>query len=126
MKRLWYALVLVIIALGICFTEIIAVRNSYNTFVETIEEARVAVEKKDYEKAEDLSRTLVDKWDKNEKKLNYLLEHSVLDDLSVTFAELPDLTSEDSESDFLSDIDKIKRQLTVLYTNELPYGDNIF
>ncbi|MGN0477284.1 MAG: DUF4363 family protein, partial [Ruminococcus sp.] len=106
MKRLWYALVLVIIALGICFTEIIAVRNSYNTFVETIEEARVAVEKKDYEKAEDLSRTLVDKWEKNEKKLNYLLEHSVLDDLSVTFAELPDLTSEDSESDFLSDIDK--------------------
>ena len=126
MKRLWYALVLVIIALGICFTEIIAVRNSYNTFVETIDQARLAVENKDYEKAKDLSRTLEEKWDKNEKKLNYLLEHSVLDDLSVTFAELPDLTSEDSESDFLSDIDKIKRQLTVLYTNELPYGDNIF
>lgn len=126
MKRLWYAFVLVIIAFGICFTEIIAVRNSYNTFVKTIEDARMAIEKKDYDKAEDLSRTLVDKWDKNEKKLNYLLEHSVLDDLSVTFAELPDLTSEDNESDFLSDIDKIKRQLTVLYTNELPYGDNIF
>ncbi|MGN0459763.1 MAG: DUF4363 family protein [Ruminococcus sp.] len=126
MKRLWYALVLVIIALGICFTEIIAVRNSYNTFVETIDQARLAVENKDYERARELSRTLEEKWDKNEKKLNYLLEHSVLDDLSVTFAELPDLTSEDSESDFLSDIDKIKRQLTVLYTNELPYGDNIF
>ena len=126
MKRLWYALVLVIIALGICFTEIFAVRNSYNTFVETIEEARRAVEEKDYERANSLSCALVDKWDKNEKKLNYLLEHSVLDDLSVTFAELPDLTSEDSESDYLADIDKIKRQLTVLYTNELPYGDNIF
>ncbi|MGN1131725.1 MAG: DUF4363 family protein [Ruminococcus sp.] len=126
MKRLWYALVLVIIALGICFTEIIAVRNSYNTFVETIDQARLAVENKDYERARELSRTLEEKWDKNEKKLNYLLEHSVLDELSVTFAELPDLTSEDSESDFLSDIDKIKRQLTVLYTNELPYGDNIF
>ena len=126
MKRLWYALVLVIIALGICFTEIFAVSNSYNTFVETIEEARRAVEEKDYERANSLSCALVDKWDKNEKKLNYLLEHSVLDDLSVTFAELPDLTSEDSENDYLADIDKIKRQLTVLYTNELPYGDNIF
>ena len=47
MKRLWYALVLVVIALGISFTEFIAVRNSYNTFIKTIDEARTAVEQED-------------------------------------------------------------------------------
>lgn len=126
MKRLWYALVLVIIALGISFTEFIAVRNSYNTFIKTIDEARTAVEQEDYKRAKRLGKDLENKWIEKEKKLNYLLEHSVLDDLSMNIAELSDLSSEESKNDFLSDIDKIKRQFIVLYTNELPYGDNIF
>ena len=126
MKRLWYALVLVIIALGISFTEFIAVRNSYNTFIKTIDEARTAVEQEDYNRAKRLGKELENKWIEKEKKLNYLLEHSVLDDLSMNIAELSDLSSEESKNDFLSDIDKIKRQFIVLYTNELPYGDNIF
>ncbi len=126
MKRLWYALVLVIIALGISFTEFIAVRNSYNTFIKTIDEARTAVEQEDYKRAKSLGKELENKWIEKEKKLNYLLEHSVLDDLSMNIAELSDLSSEESKNDFLSDIDKIKRQFIVLYTNELPYGDNIF
>lgn len=126
MKRLWYALVLVIIALGISFTEFIAVRNSYNTFIKTIDEARTAVEQEDYKRAKSLGKDLENKWIEKEKKLNYLLEHSVLDELSMNIAELSDLSSEESKNDFLSDIDKIKRQFIVLYTNELPYGDNIF
>ena len=126
MKRLWYALVLVVIALGISFTEFIAVRNSYNTFIKTIDEARTAVEQEDYNRAKKLGKDLENKWIEKEKKLNYLLEHSVLDDLSMNIAELSDLSSEESKNDFLSDIDKIKRQFIVLYTNELPYGDNIF
>lgn len=126
MKRLWYALVLVIIALGISFTEFIAVRNSYNTFIKTIDEARTAVEQEDYNRAKRLGKELENKWIEKEKKLNYLLEHSVLDELSMNIAELSDLSSEESKNDFLSDIDKIKRQFIVLYTNELPYGDNIF
>lgn len=126
MKRLWYALVLMVIALGISFTEIIAVRNSYNTFIKTIDEARTAVENEDYKRAKSLGKDLENKWIEKEKKLNYLLEHSVLDELSMNIAELSDLSSEDSKNDFLSDIDKIKRQFIVLYTNELPYGDNIF
>lgn len=126
MKRLWYALVLVVIALGISFTEFIAVRNSYNTFIKTIDEARTAVEQEDYKRAKSLGKELENKWIEKEKKLNYLLEHSVLDELSMNIAELSDLSSEESKNDFLSDIDKIKRQFIVLYTNELPYGDNIF
>lgn len=126
MKRLWYALVLVVIALGISFTEVIAVRNSYNTFIKTIDEARTAVENEDYKRAKSLGKDLENKWIEKEKKLNYLLEHSVLDELSMNIAELSDLSSEESKKDFLSDIDKIKRQFIVLYTNELPYGDNIF
>lgn len=126
MKRLWYALVLVIIALGISFTEFIAVKNSYNTFIKTIDEARTAVEQEDYKRAKRLGKDLENKWIEKEKKLNYLLEHSVLDELSMNIAELSDLSSEESKNDFLSDIDKIKRQFIVLYTNELPYGDNIF
>ena len=126
MKRLWYALVLVVIALGISFTEVIAVRNSYNTFIKTIDEARTAVENEDYKRAKILGKDLESKWIEKEKKLNYLLEHSVLDELSMNIAELSDLSSEESKNDFLSDIDKIKRQFIVLYTNELPYGDNIF
>ena len=126
MKRLWYALVLVVIALGISFTEFIAVRNSYNTFIKTIDEARTAVEQEDYKRAKRLGKDLENKWIEKEKKLNYLLEHSVLDELSMNIAELSDLSSEESKNDFLSDIDKIKRQFIVLYTNELPYGDNIF
>ena len=118
MKRLWWVAVLVTIAFAICFTEIYAIKN--------IEESRIAMENKDYEKAKELSKELIKKWDKQEKKLNYLMEHSLLDEISMDIQQLPEYTNEDGKEDYLSANDRIKKQFNVLYTNELPYGDNIF
>ena len=103
MKRLWWVAVLVTIAFAICFTEIYAIKNSRDTFTK-----------------------LIKKWDKQEKKLNYLMEHSLLDEISMDIEQLPEYTNEDGKEDYLSANDRIKKQFNVLYTNELPYGDNIF
>ena len=54
MKRLWWVAVLVTIAFAICFTEIYAIKNSRDTFTKTIEESRIAMENKDYEKAKEI------------------------------------------------------------------------
>ena len=91
-----------------------------------IDESRIAMENKDYEKAKELSEELIKKWDKQEKKLNYLMEHSLLDEISMDIEQLPEYTNEDGKEDYLSANDRIKKQFNVLYTNELPYGDNIF
>lgn len=126
MKRLWYVAVLVAVAFGICFTEIYAVKNSCDTFIQTIDESRVAMENNDFDKANKLSYELIDKWNKKEIQLNYLLEHSVLDEISMDIEQLPEYTNKDSKDDYLSANDRIKKQFNVLYTNELPYGHNIF
>ena len=54
--REWWVAVLVTIAFAICFTEIYAIKNSRDTFTKTIEESRIAMENKDYEKAKILKR----------------------------------------------------------------------
>lgn len=126
MKQLWSVLILVAIAISICIYEFIAVKNSYVDFTKIIDDTRIAVENKEYEKANKLSKKLKDRWDKQEKKLNYFLEHTSLDELSKDISELPDYTNDASRDDFLSVNDRIKKQFTSLYASELPYGENIF
>jgi hypothetical protein len=126
MKRLWCALILVIIAGGISTFEYISVKNSYNDFVDLIDETRTAVESRDYNKAKELSKELKADWDKKERTLNYVLEHTTLDEMSNEIAQLPDYTDDNSRDEFLSVTDSIKRQFTSLYASELPYGENIF
>ena len=109
MKRLWYALVLVILALGVCFFEYFSVKNCYDNFLYKI-----------------VSREMKNDWNTREKRLNYILEHTVMDELSKDISELPDYTDKESKDDFLSVNDRIKKQLTSLYTSERPIGENIF
>ncbi len=126
MKRLWCVVVLVAIALGLCFYELFSVKNSYESFMEIVDETRTAVENSDYEKANKLSKKLKKEWEEKEKHLNYILEHSSLDELSRDISELPDYTNNESRDDFLSKNDRIKKQFASLYASELPYGENIF
>lgn len=126
MKRLWCALILTSIAICICFFEFYSVRNCYKTFVDTIDKTRASVEEGDYQTANILSKKIKKDWDNNEKKLNYILEHTAMDELSKDISELPDYTDKESKDDFLSVNDRIKKQLTSLYTSELPIGENIF
>lgn len=126
MKRLWYALALALIAGVLCIYEFISVKNSYYDFMEITNETRAAVESGDYDRARELSTQLKKDWDEKERRLNYVLEHSQLDDMSTEIAQLPDYTDDESRDEFLSVNDKIKRQFTSLYASELPYGENIF
>ncbi len=126
MKRLWYALVLVILALGVCFFEYFSVKNCYDNFLYKIDQTRTFVENGEYEKANEVSREMKNDWNTREKRLNYILEHTVMDELSKDISELPDYTDKESKDDFLSVNDRIKKQLTSLYTSERPIGENIF
>ena len=80
----------------------------------------------DFENANRLSKKIKEEWDTSEKKLNFILEHTVMDELSKDISELPDYTDKESKDDFLSINDRIKKQLTSLYTSELPIWENIF
>ena len=126
MKRLWYVLVLVVIALGVCFFEFFSVRNCYEKFVKDIDNTRIYVNNDDFDNANRLSKKIKEEWDTSEKKLNFILEHTVMDELSKDISELPDYTDKESKDDFLSINDRIKKQLTSLYTSELPIWENIF
>jgi hypothetical protein len=126
MKRLWYVVALVLIAGFISTYELLSVKYCYNDFVQLIDSARTAVVEENYTKANELSKVLKDDWDTKEKRLNYLLEHTTLDDMSNEIAQLPDYTNNESKDEFLSVTDSIKKQFTSLYASELPYGENIF
>lgn len=126
MKRAWFAGVFLIIAGLLCSFEIISVEKYCGQYSRSLDEAKLAVSSGDYEKANLLSKKLKDDWINTEVKLNYFLEHSGLDELSVEITSLSDYTDDFSRNEYLSTADKIKRKLSSLYRSELPYGENIF
>lgn len=126
MKRLWFAVVFLVVAGSLSTIEVISVQNDYYDFIDTVDRARLAVMNSDYEKADKISEKMKEDWYEKEKHLNYFLEHSSLDEVGIEIAGLTDYTDDLSRNEFLSVTDKIKRQFASLYRSELPYGENIF
>ena len=126
MKRAWFAAVFLTLAALLCTFEVISVKKYCGQFNRSIDFAKTAVENGDYKGAEQLSERLKNDWIKTEVRLNYFLEHTVLDELSLEITSLSDYTDDLSRDEYLSTADKIQRQLSSLYRSELPYGENIF
>ena len=125
MKRIYIAAVLLIITLSICIYELRFVSRSCNDFSHYVTEIQAAYEDTEYDAALNLTKMVNDKWQKNVHKIDMLLYHDYVDEITDNLSKLSIFISKEDESQFLATCREIKNQLESLKNNEIPILENI-
>jgi hypothetical protein len=107
MKRLWIAITFLAIAVGLCTSEQIFIKNVYNTINQYVDSADV--------------EGLQEYWDKNNNLIFSFSEHSVLDDLSQKIEEL-----NPNDEEIKSALTEVRALNKVYYENQRISLSNIF
>lgn len=118
MKRIWFAVVFILIAAALCAGEQTYVKQVYNELNSEISRAE------QYESPEDLAdaiKNIQNYWDDNNDLLFTLADHSVLDDLGTSIRSL-----DPNDEDVKSVMAEIKALNDVFYENEKITLANIF
>lgn len=125
MKRIWVAIILLLICAIISGTEYITVDKSCEKYTDILDEAEKYISDKEYKKATDTIESAQYSWDKSKKTLNVFLIHKDADAISENLAKLRESAEEKNKDTFLSVSKKTKRQLLRLKQSELPDLENI-
>lgn len=125
MKKLYIAIIFILIALSLCITEQITIKNVYVTSSKYIDSAISSLDDDDYDSTLDNCKKLKDYWDSVYPFLTAMTEHTALDEMTLTVNSLQKL--EESESDDMkNELYSTKNQLKLIYdTQKITFG-NIF
>lgn len=126
MKRLWFAFVFLLIAIGLCTFEQYSVRNTYNTLSKLTASLEESAEKEDYKACEETSKKIEKIWMKQYPYMSAMIEHTSLDDAKITIFSLSGLAKEEEKEELLSKIGETKYMLEAIYKSQLPTFGNIF
>lgn len=125
MKRIWVAIILLLICSVISATEYITVDKSCEKYTEILDNAEKYISDEEYKEAADTIESAQYSWEKSKKTLNVFLIHKDADDISENFAKLRESAEEKNKDTFVSVSKKTKRQLLRLKQSELPDLENI-
>lgn len=125
MKRLWVAILLLIISIFFATFENITVMNNYKNFTPILEKAEQYCSDKEFSKAFDTIKQAQLSWDKKSKVLNSLIDHTHTENINESFFQLLESAQKQERVEFLSICNKTKRQLLSMKESELPSFDNI-
>lgn len=118
MKRIWFAVTFILIAISACIGEQMYVKQVYNELNSKISEAEQC---ETYEDLEGAVNSIQSYWDKNNDLLFTIADHGVLDDLGAEIRAL-DAYDEDIEGT-LSELKAVNK---VFYENQKVTMANIF
>ena len=125
MKRLWVAILLLVISIFFATFENITVMNNYKKFTPILEKAEQYCSDKEFSKAFDTIKQAQLSWDKKSKVLNSLIDHTHTENINESFFQLLESAQKQESVEFLSICNKTKRQLLSMKESELPSFDNI-
>lgn len=125
MKRLWVAILLLVISIFFATFENITVMNNYKKFTPILEKAEQYCSDKEFSKAFDTIKQAQLSWDKKSKVLNSLIDHTHTENINESFFQLLESAQKQEGVEFLSICNKTKRQLLSMKESELPSFDNI-
>ncbi|MBE6719904.1 MAG: DUF4363 family protein [Ruminococcaceae bacterium] len=113
MKRLWFAIVFLVLAAVLCTGEQMYICDVYTQMNEKINAAETALTKND--KKEYIKKTdeIAELWDSKNDLLYAVSEHGVLDTLAVQIRSMPY-----GEGDETKELHSLKAQLFAYYENE--------
>ncbi len=125
MKRLYVAAVLLAIVIALCGFEQYTVISTYKTSNEYINAAIEEVESDDLEKAEESCKGLEEYWEKRLPYMAAMIDHSSLDEASVSINSLCDFAEKGSD-DLESELITVKNQIENIYEGQKITIGNIF
>ena len=125
MKRLFTALVLLVITAGICTFEFTLVRENSTKYINGIEGIEKSFSRGEKEDALSLTHNINSTWKDSVGSMDMLLYHDYVDDISNNFTKLELYIQKDDETAFYSTCRELKNQLDSLRKSEIPSLENI-
>lgn len=126
MKRMWAALVLLVLLIATCVIGIVHTDVVTDRLVQTVTAAKQAQEKDDADSALQFSRQALQEWREIDSGLHVYMQHSKLDAIDQELAALPELCQNGAKDSFLSECDKSLALFSYLNESEVPNIRNIF
>lgn len=120
MKRIWFSVVFIIIALSVCTYEQVTVNAAYKDITQTIE---LALESTNEDEKIKYCKEVSEKWDKFFRKITLVTDHSVVQSADVSVGTLENLADkrDDSVDDALietkSELDQIFDTSKITFSN---------
>ncbi|MBQ0098350.1 MAG: DUF4363 family protein [Oscillospiraceae bacterium] len=125
MKRLWIAILLLIIVGAITVSEYIYVTSSVQKHIYALDEIDKKISQNDREDAYDMLCRLENRFEDTDRVFNAFLLHSDIDNISGNIAMLKEYSKSTNNAQFLALSAKTKLQLLSLSKSEKPLIDNI-
>lgn len=95
MKRIWFSVAFLAIALCICIAEQYNVRTSCKEIISSIDSAISAADETEKEK---YCKDAINEWDDYYKKASYITDHSIIQDADISMGELEQVIKTDINS----------------------------
>ena len=125
MKRIYIAVILLIITAGICSYEFLFVSSSVDNYTKEIKNIERAYSQSDFEKAGKLTQKIKSDWLGTVSPMDTLLYHDYVDSISNNISKLSVYINQKDTSAFYCTCAELKNQLNSLKNSEIPNLENI-
>ena len=119
MRHLIVPAVILVLLGGMIFFNERGLRSSTGELREHINKAVSKIEKDDYIGASNALNEFIKEFDKNEPYLNMVIEHTLLDEISIMIKRLHAYCSADSKTLFLAESSALSQKLKHMYEKEV-------
>ena len=124
MKRLWVALIIAVLAAGLCTAEMIYTLSKTNEAERGVSQAVQAYHDGDREEAAKRINKLSDDWNEQQSFLNVFLYHDLVENIGISLGAATKYIETDN-SEFVVECEKVKQLLRamkdcLLYTSPSP------
>lgn len=121
MKRIWFAIIFLIVSVALCTGEQYYVKKVHNNIDTKVEQAIQQLENKDKQQLKSSVKGIKEYWERYNNLLFSLSDHGVLDDLG---AQIRTIDAEDE--DIAGELSEIKALNEVFYENQRISAANVF
>ncbi len=119
MRRLWAAVVLIVITVGICVFHHYNLNKVYKETARYLKRMTSQYEKEKYTEASFTANELENNWEDNEKSLGRFMSEDKLEDVRVIVAELPQLAEKEGH-EFVLHVKRLNSTLQHIVEKEKP------
>lgn len=119
MKRLWVALIIAVLAAGLCTAEMIYTLSKTNEAERGVSQAVQAYHDGDREEAAKRINKLSDDWNEQQSFLNVFLYHDLVENIGISLGAATKYIETDN-SEFVVECEKVKQLLRAMKDAELP------
>ncbi len=125
MKRIYIALILLILTVFICFVEFVYISSSASKITDKIEDVYKSYKEGYKESSLRYALETENDWQNKVKKIDMLLYHDYVDDITRNIVNLKTYITEEDAVGLYSTCNEILTQINSLKNSEFPTAENI-